>query len=280
MENPGSAMQNEIRLSITVEYKTLPKVDPDLLSMDIYHTNRLEANRPIVVWVHGGAWSIGDKAHKIESKVDLFQSNEWIFVSLNYRLSPFPAQINNPDRIKYPDHNNDLADALEWIYQNISNYGGNPQKIALLGHSAGAHLVSLLGTRRVFMEERDIPFSIIKGVASIDTQGYDVRKKVDENIELYVNAFGDDEVLNREASPLYNIEPGKEFPSFFIAKRGRRARIALADEIINTLEKAGVSVDQVNGNPYSHSEINEAIGKQGETMITEKLLGFFKTCFN
>lgn len=279
-EEAGWDELDEIRLLTTIEYKTLPKVDPDLLSMDIYHTNHREANRPVVMWVHGGAWSIGDKAHKIQNKVDLIQSNDWIFVSANYRLSPFPAQISNPDRIMYPDHNNDLADAIEWIYHNIRNYGGNPHKIALLGHSAGAHLVSLLGTRRVFMEERDVPFSIIKGVASIDTQGYDVCKKIEEDIELYVNAFGDNEMLNKEASPLHNIESGKEYPIFFIAKRGLRTRIAVADDFVVALEEAGVAVDQVNGNPYTHSEINEAIGKPGETLMTEPLIEFFNVCFN
>lgn len=269
----------ETLLKETVQYRIIEEVDENLLSLDIYYTDNITSSRPVIIWVHGGAWAIGDKANNINDKVELFQSNEWIFVSINYRLSPVPYEFTNPNRIKYPTHNRDVAQAIKWVYENIDQYGGNPNKLALLGHSAGAHLVSLTGTRKEFLEFVEVPISAIKGIASIDTEGYNVRKKVEEQNDYYINAFGDDETENREASPLFNVPFNPPFPNFFIAKRGSVARIEVANEFISALENSQVSVDQIDGSVYTHSEINEAIGKEGETLITNPLITFFEKCF-
>lgn len=277
--DPKPESTEETLLIETVQYRAIEGVDENLLSLDIYYTDNKSDNRPVVIWVHGGAWAIGDKANNIDDKVKLFQSNEWLFVSINYRLSPVPYEFANPNRIKYPTHNRDVAQAIKWIYENIDQYGGNPNKLALLGHSAGAHLVSLTGTRKEFLEFVEVPISAIKGVASIDTEGYDVRKKVEEQNDYYINAFGDDETENREASPLFNVPINPPFPNFFIAKRGSIGRIEVANHFISALESNQVSVDQVDGSIYTHSEINEAIGEEGETLITNSLITFLKKCF-
>lgn len=263
----------------TIAFKSMEDVDENLLSLDIYYTNQISHQKSIVLWVHGGAWTIGDKSNNIEDKRVLFQSEDYLFISVNYRLSPLPFQISNPDRVKYPDHNTDLADAILWIYEHIETYGGNPEKIVLLGHSAGAHLVSLTGTNSVFLEDRGLPLSIIKGVASIDTEGYDVEKQVNDGIDFYINAFGDNPSENMEASPIKHLLANNSFPRFFIAKRGNAQRIAIANEFIAALESVSVSVTQVDGSVYSHAEINAAIGLEGETLITSPLMDFIASCF-
>ncbi len=263
----------------TVEYKKLEDVNSNLLSLDLYYFSKIDIKRPVVIYVHGGAWSFGDKSSNIENKLNLFQSSNYIFVSINYRLSPFPFEIYNPDRIMYPAHNKDVADAIKWIYDNIDKYGGDKNKIALLGHSAGAHLVSLTGTNPNFLNDVGLSFSNIKGIASIDTEGYDVLAKIEENNNYYINAFGVNNTLNREASPIYNIVDGINYPKFFIAKRGNSARIKIANDFINILKSKGVAVFEVDGSVYSHSEINEAIGKKDEKVITGDLKQFFEECF-
>ncbi len=268
-------------LTTTIQYKHINGVDRNLLSLDIYYNNNTNTKKPIVVYVHGGGWCLGDKANKIENKVNLFLSLNYVFVSINYRLSPFPYEPSNPDRIKYPDHNIDVADALLWIYNNIEKYGGNKNKIALLGHSAGAHLVALTGTNKSFLKRVGLNPSIIKGVMVIDTEGYDINEQITngDTPNMYINAFGTDTILNIEASPIYNVTAGKTYPKFFIAKRGDEKRIGYADDFINVLEENGVSVSQIDGSIYTHSEINEAIGKPNETIITPPLIDFLKTVF-
>lgn len=268
-------------LSTTIEYKKIDGIDSNLLSLDIYYNSERGLQKPVVIYVHGGGWSIGDKSSQIENKINLFQSSNYIFISINYRLSPFPFEISNANRIKYPDHNIDIADALLWISNNIGQYGGNKDKMVLLGHSAGAHLVALTGTNESFLQENGLNLSDIKGVAVIDTEGFDVDYQVKNGDlkNMYINAFGTDHALNINASPIYQLMITTAYPKFFIAKRGSDQRIEYADNFINVLETNGVSVSQVNGSVYDHEGINNAIGEANETLITNALMGFFEECF-
>jgi len=264
----------------TVQYHEINGVDPDLLSLDVYY-NSNEDLKPVVIYVHGGGWSIGDKASQLENKINLFRSLDYVFVSVNYRLSPFPFETSNSDRIKFPDHNNDVARAIKWVHENISEYGGNNSKIALLGHSAGAHLVALTGTNEVFLKDLDLSFYNIKGIAAIDTEGYNVKEQIENGSsqDMYINAFGTELQDHIDASPILNISNPRTHPKFFIAKRGTTERIGKADDFITALADSDVFVSQVDGSIYDHSGINDAIGKTGETVITVPLKAFFEECF-
>ncbi len=272
--------KQEIDLLKTIPYKQLDGVDQNLLNLDVYYTDNLTDMKPVVVWIHGGAFVTGDKSNNIQAKVRLYKENGWILVSVNYRLSPNDAAgVNDPNKIKYPDHNNDVADAIKWIYDSISSYGGNNSKLVLHGHSAGAHLVALTGTRRELLESRGVPFSILKGVIASDTKTYDIRSMVLDEVPFVVNAFGTDEAENLEASPIENIISGKPYPNFFIAKRGTPDRIKAADTFIAKLQDNEVIVSQVTASNYTHEEINQLIGTDGETQVTIPIVNFIKFSF-
>jgi arylformamidase len=264
----------------TVVYKTVANVAPNLLSLDIYTLANQDATtkKPVVIYVHGGGFAAGDKVNSLNNKRTLFTSLGYVFVSVNYRLSP-STPSTDPNRIMYPTHNNDVADAVKWVYDNIKTYGGDGQKIALLGHSAGAHLVALTGTSNQFLPTRSLPLNTLKGVASIDTEGYDVVARCNENNDIYLNAFGNTNTNWSQASPVNNLFSGTAYPNFFIAKRGSAARIAMADAFIAKLQSVGATVSQVTGNQYDHEGINDAIGAPNETAITEPLKTFLKQCF-
>lgn len=262
----------------TIVYNTVVGVNPNLLSVDVYHFGTPSATSPVVVYVHGGAWAIGDKANSISNKTSLFASLGYVFVSINYRLSPSIVSTD-PNRVMFPTHNNDVADAIKWVYNNIATYGGNKNKIALLGHSAGAHLVSLSGTSNQFLLARGIPLHIIKGVASIDTEGYNVENQCLDGVQYYLNAFGNTNTNWAIASPSNHIFLGTVYPKFFIAKRGSASRIGVSDSFIAQLEGVGVSVTQITANQYDHEGINAAIGATGETAITSPLKTFLAACF-
>lgn len=269
----------ETNLSSSLEYKQVDGISPNLLSLDVYYNSAIDLKKPVIIYVHGGAWCIGDKSNQLENKINLFQSLGYVFVSINYRLSPFPYELNNPNRIRYPTHNRDVADAIKWVVDNIDQYGGESSKIVLLGHSAGAHLVSLTATNSGFLTNVGLSFSAIKGIAAIDTEGYNILSEVQDNNNLYINAFGTDSILNTQASPVLNIVNGPSYPKFFIAKRGNPNRMAVANNFINSLQQNGVAVSSVDGSIYDHDGINEAIGKPGEELITEALKQFFADCF-
>jgi len=263
----------------TVQYNTLSGIDQNLLSIDIYHFGDTITNKPVVIWVHGGGWRKGDKSQGLNNKLHLCAEMGYIFVSVNYRLSPYPSS-SDPNRIMYPIHNNDVADAVKWVYDSIANYGGKKDKIVLLGHSAGAHLVSLTGTSNLFFPARGIPLNAIKGIASIDTEGYDVSQRVEEaDLDLYRNAFGTDPSILNEASPINHLFSGTNYPRFFIAKRGTVKKTANSLAFINKLQSIGASVTIVDGSQYDHNGINRAIGAPNETAMTDPFKTFLIQCF-
>lgn len=263
---------------VTLPYKQVSGVDANLLSLDLYHFETTGATKPVVIYVHGGAWAIGDKANSITNKTNLFSSLGYVFVSVNYRLSPSAAS-SDPNRIQFPTHNEDVADAVKWVYDNVASYGGDKQKMVLLGHSAGAHLVSLTGTSEQFLPAKGISLATLKGVASIDTEGYDVAAQGNAGNETYLNAFGSNSADWTKASPIAQLVSGTEYPRFFIAKRGSNTRIALSDDFITKLQSVGVTVSQVMGSQYDHEGINDAIGAPNETIITDPLKAFLGQCF-
>jgi acetyl esterase/lipase len=262
----------------TVAYKTISGIDPNLLSLDIYHFGQTTPVKPIVLYVHGGAWAIGDKANSMDNKTNLFSSLGYLLVSINYRLSPSTGSTD-PNRVKFPLHNEDVADAVKWVYDNIASYGGDKSKMVLLGHSAGAHLVSLTGTSSVFLATRGMALTTLKGVASIDTEGYNVVEQVNSGNGTYINAFGTNATDLVNASPIEQVVAGKSYPRFFIAKRGSATRIGLADEFIAKLQSVGATVSQVTANQYDHEGINDAIGAPNETAVTGPLKEFLSQCF-
>ncbi len=262
----------------TIQYNSVNGVDANLLSLDIYHYGQTSPQKPVIIYVHGGGFAIGDKANNMTNKQNLFSSLDYILISINYRLSP-KTYSTDSSRVMYPTHHNDVADAVKWVYDNIGNYGGNKEKIAFLGHSAGAQLVALTGTSNLFLPTRGIDLNLIKGVACIDTEGYDVVARGNENNQVYLNAFGQENKHWFEASSINNLFSGTNYPKFFVAKRGSTRRIGYSNAFISKLKSVGVIVREVTANQYDHEGINNAIGASREVIITEPLKSFFSECF-
>jgi predicted esterase len=111
--------------------------DP-LQKLDVVWDGKATGNRPILVFVHGGGFTGGDKHQPGQFTNDNLMkwANEqgMVAVDVNYRLAP---------KNKYPDAAYDARDALAWVAKNAAKYGGDPNRIFLWGHSAGASLVGL-----------------------------------------------------------------------------------------------------------------------------------------
>lgn len=273
-------------------YKEIPGVDPRLLSLDIYVPKTLSLVKynesvsgkglPVMIWVHGGAWVTGDKSNRLHYKIPLFINSGWIFVSVNYRLSPrdIPSDPKdlNPNRIKYPVHCQDVAAAIAWVHRHIGEYGGDPDQTSLMGHSAGAYIVSAIATNESFLAEHGLNLSIIKHVVSLDTEAYDVEYVI-ENAPpsfamIYMNAFGTDPNVWYDASPINHIESGKPIPPFFVVTRGNLTRINISERFVNKLKEVGVRVKIIYAMNYTHSEVNDAIGNPNDKIITPALKEF------
>ena len=92
------------------------------------------SSAPVMVYIHGGAWMIGDKREQGKPMLYELVARGWVCVAINYRLSP---------KATWPDHIVDCKRAIAWVREHIAEYGGDPSFIALSGGSAGGHLSAL-----------------------------------------------------------------------------------------------------------------------------------------
>ena len=133
----------KVERTADIDYCTIPN-DPDRSQhlLDVFRPVGKD-ECPVVFFVHGGGWMIGDKDNVLgvygHATIAASIARRGVVVVLpNYRLSP---------KAKHPDHIQDVALAFAWTHRHIAQYGGRPDQIFACGHSAGGHLVSLLGDR-------------------------------------------------------------------------------------------------------------------------------------
>ena len=138
--------------------------------------------------------------NRITDKANLFTDAGYLFASVNYRLSPDISSGSpdfDADRVRFPNHPDDVARAVAWIADHAEAYGGDPDSILLIGHSAGAHLVSLVGTNPEFMKRVGVAPNQVIGVVSLDTATFDISEDATpegsipgQRALLLWNAFG------------------------------------------------------------------------------------------
>ncbi|KAG4088830.1 alpha/beta-hydrolase [Neocallimastix lanati (nom. inval.)] len=104
-------------------------------TLDVYYKKEeeIEELKPVVIFIYGGTWHEGDKV-KFTKVGSLLKDNDYISVIPNYILFPIGG---------FEDMVNDIYTSIQWTYENIEKYGGDPKRITIVGHSAGAHLVAL-----------------------------------------------------------------------------------------------------------------------------------------
>ncbi len=116
----------------TVQYGPHPRVN----FADIWRRRDLprDGKAPVLLQVPGGAWAIGMRRPQAYPLLSHLAERGWVCVSIDYRVSP---------RHTWPDHIVDVKRALAWVKENIADYGGDPDFIAITGGSAGGHLCAL-----------------------------------------------------------------------------------------------------------------------------------------
>lgn len=184
--------------------------------LDVYAPSSGE-NHPVVVCVHGGGWMRGSK-NEMEHKPAAFVEKGFVFVPVNYRLIP---EVTMGTIVR------DVAQAAGWVYANIARHGGDPGRIFLMGHSAGAQLAALLCVDSRYVEARGVPRTSIKGCVPVDGDTYDVplqvatatarRKSLQQPPPKmgHPEKFGNLE-QQREYSAVNHVAPHRGIPPFLL----------------------------------------------------------------
>lgn len=254
-----------------VPYDSIQGIDPNLLALDVSPVAGTCA-APVAVWIHGGGWSRGDKSNDQAAREAFYNSQGWVLVSVNYRLSTDAAD----PPVRFPDHNNDVAAALAWIDGHVADFGGDPSRVMLIGHSAGAGIAAAITADPSYLAGHDLDPGWLGCVVLLDTEGYDVSAMA-ATIELYRNAFGDDPVVWADASPAEHVGEGPLPPEILIVTRGRAERIAKAQSFADQLTAAGAAVRVVDVNPLSHGDVNTLIGA-GDNVMSSLMIDELASC--
>jgi acetyl esterase/lipase len=227
-----------------------------------------------VVWVHGGGYRRGDKSQQVAAKVRLFAARGWIFASVNYRLSR-PAG----GAARYPDHYDDVASAVAWLRTHVRRRGGDPGRIALLGHSAGADIVSNVAVNPRYLRGHRQRLSALRCFAPLDTAGFDKAKASPREQVQWQVALGNEPGYLRSTSATLIARRGTGIAPALTVYRGTPGRQRIETAFARRLSSLRVPATLVDARSLSHAEVNSRIGARGDTVMTPPLVRFLRGCF-
>jgi acetyl esterase/lipase len=223
---------------------------------------------PVLLFVHGGGWSIGDKAHAAGEKARWANSKGWAFASANYRLVP---------QAKVEEQAADVASAIAWLRANAARQNLDPDRIMLMGHSAGAHLVALVGTDPQYLKAAGVPMGAIKGVVLLDGAGYDVPTQASAEMNIvkpiYEAAFSKDPRRQAALSPTRHAAAPNVSRWLILPIERRADSQAQSRGLADALTKAGAGAAVVAVPDESHGSLNKGLGDAGD-FATEQVERF------
>lgn len=224
-------------------------------------------NLPVVFWIHGGGWQTGDKAN-VQEKPTWFTGQGFVFVSINHRLLP---EVDMGTLI------GDVAKAFGWMHQHIAEYGGDPKRVLVGGHSSGAQLATIICTDDRYLREVGVSFVDLIGCLPVDGDTYDIpaiievaetRRRVHHQPQAkfgHREKFGNDPAKHLDFSAVTHVAAGKHIPPFFILHVADHPdNSAQAQRLGAVLKEAGIPVTVFGGKETNHTRINANLGTEGD----------------
>ena len=188
--------------------------------LNIFHNTKVKEPQDVIIFIHGGSWSSGSKDIYWWLGRNLAQKGI-VSVNINYRLAP---------NVNYESMALDCAEATKWVTEHITEFGGNKNRIFLMGHSAGGHLAELINADPQYFIKVGIK-NPIKGIILDDPFGLDVNQYLsisekDDNYNNFIRTFSSNAKVWTLGSPLNYVKNvnnphlifygGKTYPSIQI----------------------------------------------------------------
>lgn len=243
--------------------RNIPYAEPrnERQLLDIF-TPANGSGHPVVVWIHGGGWMRGSK-EEVGHKPAAFTERNMVFVPINYRFVP---HVTMPDLVR------DAARAVGWVHANIAKHGGDPTRIFLMGHSAGAQLAALLCTDTRYLEAERVPRHVIRGCVPVDGDTYDVPLQIATSTARrlsqkqppprmgYAEKFGDF-AAQRELSAVNHVAPHRGIAPFLLLHVADHTdTTAQAYRLWAALDQAGIPATRFAAENSDHVKLDADIG--------------------
>lgn len=254
--------------------RDLPYIEPKTArqTLDVYAPQEGKSH-PVMFWIHGGGWQGGDKS-EVSAKPQAFVDRGWVFVSVNYRLLP-EAPIGQMAQ--------DVAKALRWTRDHARDYGGDPNTLFVMGHSAGAQLAALICTDEQYLKAEGLSPAMIRGCVPVDGDTYDVPLQIatveERRANIYRMKFGNLE-SQKSLSPIRHVSKGKRLPPFLILHVAEHPETRLQSErLVKALQEAGTPAAAYPALAADHVRLDADLGRHGDAP-TRALFDFLNRALN
>lgn len=213
---------------------------------------------PLVLFVHGGGWKRGSKDNAGSRWAPLhFPAQGYAYAAIDYRLVP---------QATVEEQAGDVARALKFLLGRADELGIDPARVVLMGHSAGAQLVALVGTDERYLKAVGLSFADVAGVIPNDGAAYDVPAQMRDGPAImqqtYAQAFGSDPARQRALSPTHHAATPNA-PAFLFLHVQRPDGVRQAQALGKALSAAGSKVEYGSfpgEGLRGHGEINRQLG--------------------
>ena len=208
--------------------------------LDVYRSKHGVPAAPVVVFFYGGEWKAGSKAN-YRFVAEALTSRGFVAVLPDYRLYP---------EVTFPAFVEDGARAIRWAHDNASRFGGDPQRLYLMGHSAGAHIAALLTLDERYLKAVGLDRSAVRATAGLSGP-YDINPSPDDRPVF--NLPPGNSPPDPRINPV-NFVDGHEPPMLLVqGQRDRLVQPAQAEELASRIRQAGGEVQLIEF-PIGHGE--------------------------
>lgn len=238
---------------VTVQYGADP-----LQAFALYRPQSLSPV-PLILFVHGGGWIGGSRAMGEQAQPAHFTARGYAWATIDYRLVP---------AVRVEDSAEDVARALAWISRRAADYGIDPARIILMGHSSGANLAALVATDPQWLAVQGLTLDAIRAVVSLDGAGLDVVTAMEPGngaSHYHAIAFGNDLERRARLSPMsYAEAPNAPRWLFLHDADNDPSRGRFAQRLADALAVAGTQAQVVGINGTTHMGMIDALGRDGD----------------
>ncbi|MEZ4217521.1 MAG: alpha/beta hydrolase [Myxococcota bacterium] len=258
-EDGEGAVADEHRLDLF-----LPDTDTDT------DTDTATAPFPVLLFVHGGGWTSGDRAYGAlgvypYQNVGRFYAARGIATAvLSYRLQP---------EVGWRDQVADVADATAWLARHVADYGGDPRRIALAGHSAGAWLAAWVGLADAPLAARGVDRASLCGLVLVSGAGYDLEDartwELGASRAYFEDLFADDspgapDAWTRDASIARHLAPPLP-PALVMNAAGEPARFERQSDVLAAaIDARGGRAQRRTLDGQNHQRIAVSLSREGD----------------
>jgi acetyl esterase/lipase len=208
-------------------------------------------NAPVILMVHGGAWMLGDKSRApvVANKIAYWLPKGYVVAAMNYRMARPPDALEQAD---------DVARAIAYVQGHAAAWGADPDRLVLVGHSSGGHLVALLAADPgIALRDGAKPWL---GTVVLDSAALNVVAIMEgRHARFYDRVFGADRARWARNSPLQRLS-GRPRPLLLVCSTRRDDSCPAARAFADKAAAAGGRAEVVPVD-LNHGEVNAELGR-------------------